>query len=295
MVPPPFRAPGFTARIIAGLLCAAVCVTAAAAPVLPADAKTEERIRSWLTGLKTDAERAEKLLSVAGLAEGVAMKLVRIPPGKFLMGSPKSESGRKSHEGPQREVKLRKSFYLGVYEVTQEQYEAVVGDNPSKFKGAKNPVDFVSWHDAVAFCTALSKKTGKTVRLPTEAEWEYACRAGSKTRYCFGNDEESLGDYAWMKGNSGNKTHPVGQKKPNAFGLYDMHGNVREWCRDWYADSYAGAEKVDPQGPSLGKDRVFRSGSWGSPAGNVRSAFRLAYSPARRYDRSGFRVVLSPD
>jgi len=179
---------------------------------------------------------------------------------------------------------------MGVCEVTQEQYQAVVGGNPSNFKGPQNPVEAVSWDDAVAFCQAMSRKTGQTVRLPTEAQWEYACRAGSTTRFCFGDADSGLGAYAWYTENSGNQTHPVGQKKPNDFGLYDMHGNVWEWCADWYADSYANANSVDPQGPGSGSARVLRGGCWYINRRFCRSAFRLRIAPVLRDDYIGFRV-----
>ncbi len=226
------------------------------------------------------------------VAKGVTMKLVLIPAGTFTMGSPKTEKGHSDGEGPQRKVTITKPFYMGVYEVTQEQYEAVVGKNPAYFKGAKNPVETVSWDDAVAFCKALSKKTGKVVRLPTEAEWEYACRPGTKTAFCFGDDQKQLGDYAWYTGNSGSKTHPVAQKKPNAWGLYDMHGNVWEWCSDWYADSYANAKAVDPQGAASGTLRVLRGGSWFSIPRGCRAAYRSGNNPDYRHIGSGFRVVV---
>ncbi|MBL7132721.1 MAG: formylglycine-generating enzyme family protein [Phycisphaerae bacterium] len=220
------------------------------------------------------------------------MKLVLIPAGTFTMGSPKTEMWRGWYEGPQRKVTITKPFYMGIYEVTQEQYEAVVGKNPAKLKGAKNPVQSVSWDDGVAFCKALSKKTRKTVRLPTEAEWEYACRAGAKTAFCFGDDQKQLGDYAWYDGNSGSKTHPVGQKKPNAWGLHDMHGNVYEWCSDWYGDSYANAKAVDPQGAASGSGRVLRGGYWGSYKCGCRSAFRFRFAPSTQWNLIGFRVVV---
>ena len=183
---------------------------------------------------------------------------------------------------------------MGVYEVTQEQYEAVMGTNPSMFKGPENPVEQVSWNDAVEFCKKLSTKTGKMVRLPTEAQWEYACRAGSKTAFGYGDDADysNLGDYAWYTNNSESKTHPVGQKKPNAWGLYDMHGNVWEWCSDWHAESYANAKTTDPQGPGSGTHRVVRGGGWCNDPQGCRSAFRFRLTPDRRDYNIGFRVAV---
>jgi len=232
------------------------------------------------------------------LGNKVMMKLVLIPAGKFMMGSPATEGGRYSEEGPQHEVTISKPFYMGVFEVTQEQYEQIMGQNPSTLKGAKKPVETVSWDEAVEFCKKLSQKTGKTVQLPTEAQWEYAGRAGTKTRFGFGDKDEDLGDYAWWggfdnNGNSGKQTHPVGQKKPNAWGLYDMHGNVFEWCSDWYGeDYYAKSPMTDPQGPDSGSVRVLRGGSWYSPPQHCRSAFRSRSSPGDRYDDIGFRVAV---
>jgi formylglycine-generating enzyme required for sulfatase activity len=232
------------------------------------------------------------------LGDGVSIKLVLLPAGKFMMGSPEDEKDRNSSEGPHREVTISKPFYLGALEVTQEQYELVIGTNPSRFKDAKNPVDSVSWHDAGEFCRKLSQMTGKTVSLPTEAQWEYACRAGTKTRFSFGENDAALGDYAWYVGNSGSKTHSAGGKKPNAFGLYDMHGNVWERCSDSYGSyedlpaGQAGAKIIDPTGPDTGTFRVLRGGSWyGSPQ-HCRSASRLRDSPAARYGLIGFRVAV---
>jgi formylglycine-generating enzyme required for sulfatase activity len=174
-----------------------------------------------------------------------------------------------------------------------------MGKNPSTFKAPESPADGISWDEAGEFCKMLSQKARKTVRLPTEAEWEYACRAGTKTAYSFGNDAGKLGDYAWFDRNSDKKTHAVGQKKPNPWGLYDMHGNVWEWCSDWYADSYlpagqAGAKgkTVDPHGPDSGKERVQRGGAWTHNPKGCRSANRDRNDPTRRAQDMGFRVVV---
>ena len=182
-------------------------------------------------------------------------------------------------------------------EVTQEQYQKVMGTNPSQFKGPQNPVEKVSWADAVEFCGKLSampaeKTAGHVYRLPTEAEWEYACRSGTTTAYGFGDDASRLGDYGWFDGNSDSSTHPVGEKKPNAWGLYDMHGNVWEWCQDWYGD-YPSGSTTDPTGPSSGSFRVDRGGSWCSSAGYCRSAYRYRNAPESRGNFLGFRVLRS--
>jgi len=181
---------------------------------------------------------------------------------------------------------------VGVYEVTQEQYQRVMGSNPSNFKGANLPVEEVSWNDAQEFCRKLSQQEGKAYRLPTEAEWEYACRAGSGTRFHFGDDESQLGEYAWYENNSESQTHPVGTKRPNAFGLFDMHGSVWEWCSDGYDESYYKNSPVDdPQGPSAGDVRVLRGGSWYGWPGDSRSALRLRGTPDGRISSVGFRVA----
>ena len=212
--------------------------------------------------------------------------------GEFLMGS--SEGEGKSWERQQHLVKITNPLYLGKHEVTQGQYERIMGNNPSGFKGdADRPVENVSWDDAVAFCKKLSQKEGKTYRLPTEAEWEYACRAGSSTKWSFGDSEGDLGKYAWFDGNSLRATHPAGQKKPNAWGLHDMHGNVFEWCADWFGgDYYANSQAEDPTGPPSGASRVLRGGSWhNSDPDSCRCAYRLFRPPGLRYYSHGFRVA----
>jgi formylglycine-generating enzyme required for sulfatase activity len=221
------------------------------------------------------------------LANGIRLEMVSLPAGKFLMGSAESDD-----EKPPHQVKVN-SFAIGKYPITQAQYEAVMGTNPSRFKNnPQNPVEKVSWNDAQAFCQKLSRITGKTYRLPTEAEWEYACRAGTTTRYYFGDNDNQLGNYAWYDGNSGNKTHPVGQKKPNGWGLYDMIGNVWEWCEDDWHDSYAGAP--DDGTAWLGNDNdypIVRGGSWYYDPNVCCSASRHN-SNRRGLDYSlGFRVV----
>jgi formylglycine-generating enzyme required for sulfatase activity len=227
------------------------------------------------------------------LGRKVAMKLVLIPAGKFLMGSPGDEAGRDEDEGPQREVIISKPFYMSLYEVTQDQYEAVMGAKPSKFADAAKPVESVSWEDAIEFCKKLSRRTSQAVALPTEAQWEYACRAGSKTRFSSGDDDRQLSTYA-RYGQSGDAgTTPVGSRKPNAWGLYDMHGNVWEWCADWYAGSYVNAPAQDPTGPILGQSRVLRGGSWVNTSDGCRCATRNRSAPDVRYNGIGFRVVVN--
>jgi formylglycine-generating enzyme required for sulfatase activity len=225
------------------------------------------------------------------LGNGVSMKLARIPAGDFIMGSSDAEKGHFTNEAPQHRVKITRPFFMGVTQVTQEQYTVVMANNPSGFSGKANPVESVSWDDAVAFCRKLSAKAGKTVRLPTEAEWEYACRAGSTTRFGFGDNDKELDKYAWYDGNSDRTSHPVGQKKPNAWGLYDMHGNVWQWCSDWYQDSYRDLGAVDPTGPAEGKSRVLRGGCWIDGSIFCRSASRGNLDPGRRFIYFGFRVV----
>lgn len=220
------------------------------------------------------------------------------------MGSPDTETDRNENE-LQHEVTISRDYYLGAYEVTQSQYQKIMGENPSHFQGAKvagdssnHPVEQVLWEEAVEFCRRLSllpeeKAARRVYRLPTEAEWEYACRAGTETTWSFRDNEELLVDYAWYAKNSDSKTHAVGQKKPNARGLYDMHGNVWEWCRDYYG-SYDINQRLDPVGPTKGSFRVRRGGGWNFDAEFCRSAYRYGYGPPYRGSNLGFRLALSP-
>ena len=228
------------------------------------------------------------------ITNSIGMQLVLIQPGEFMMGSPNSDSSAESDEKPQHEVRITKPFYLDKYQVTQEQWQAVMGGNPSMFEGPKNPVEQVSWHECQVFLDKLNEKyggAGGEFRLPTEAQWEYACRAGSKTRFSFGDDEERLVEYAWYESNSGGTTHPVGKKEPNAWGLYDMHGNVWEWCADWYDPGYyARSSADDPTGSEGGSGRVHRGGGWGYAGGRCRSAYRGSDGPGYRDGLLGLRV-----
>ncbi len=248
----------------------------------------------------------------------LGMKLVLIPAGEFDMGSDASDPGALPNEqvaGKKHRVRITRPFYLGTTEVTQGQYRAVTDANPSFFKGSDDlPVEQVSWLDAIRFCNALSTKEGLTpfyriegddvsvpdwkgpgYRLPTEAEWEYACRAGpgGAGAYGFGDDAAQLGRHAWYKANSEGKIHPVGQKVPNAWGLFDMHGNVWEWCWDRFG-AYEAGPVVDPVGPSDGSDRVIRGGSWSHAAESCRAAFRFRNSPTRTNYNLGLRLARVP-
>lgn len=224
------------------------------------------------------------------LGGGVKLDLVLIPAGSFTMGDD-DRIDAKPHK-----VTITKPFYLGKCEVTQEQWEAVMGGNPSGFEGPKDPVERISWIDCQQFLVKLNTKSGgegSKFVLPTEAQWEYACRAGSTGKCCFGDDENEVGEYAWYIENEGKKTHPVGEKQPNAWGLYDMYGNVWEWCQDWYGD-YEAEAVDDPSGPTEGSNRVYRGGSWISSSSDCRSAYRYEGRPYYRDDVVGFRVAAVP-
>jgi formylglycine-generating enzyme required for sulfatase activity len=261
------------------------------------------------------------------VAKSIDMKLVLIPAGEFVMGSPDADKDAANSEKPQHRVRISKPFYLGVSEVTQAQYEKVMGNNPSYFfangTGSSRvsgqsteayPVEHVTWLDAVRFCNRLSEKEGKKpfykiggndvqvsdwngpgYRLPTEAEWEYACRAGSAspTPYSFGSDAAELGEYGWFAGNSDARTHPVSQKRPNRFGLYDMHGNVWEWCWDEWRDGYSNQSRTtDPTAIRLAGFRASRGGGWSDGPRDCRSASRGRNGPGDPDASLGFRVAL---
>jgi formylglycine-generating enzyme required for sulfatase activity len=233
--------------------------------------------------------------------------MVFIPPNSFNLGSPTNEVGRDPNEGPQSVVTLSRGFWMGKFEVTQREYLAVTGQNPSSFTGDLNrPVESVSWLDATNFCALLTQQElaagrippGSRYRLPTEAEWEYAARAWTSTRYSYGDDPglTSLINYAWYSDNSGPSTHPVGLKLPNPWGLYDMEGNVFEWCQDWF-DTYPGGFETDPQGPASSPlvAKVIRGGGFDAGAFECRSAARasVGVSPFLTDSHLGFRVVLA--
>lgn len=273
------------------------------------------RVRSYVliasllsSGLFQSVAHAEKARVADVIVNSIGIKLEYIEPGEFLMGSPDSNKEHRYNESPQHMVRLTNAFYMGVTEVTQAQWIKVMDSSPLFGKervrmGDRYPATYVSWNDAVEFCKKLSQKEGSKYRLPTEAEWEYACRAGTKTQFSFGNDENRLGDYAWFDKNTSGAgedyPHTVAQKKPNQWGLYDMHGNVEEWCGDWI-DFYWDSPTVDPKGPPTGRTRVLRGGAWYGNPEHCRSASRRGLEPdARNKYREigyiGFRIVLELD
>lgn len=234
---------------------------------------------------------------ILNLGNGVKLVMVLMPVGEFQMGSPKSDDDAGPDEQPQHRVRITKPFYLGKYLVTQEQWNAVTGNKSNSLTGLRNPVVNVSWEDCQKFFGRLNKQQNATssFQLPTEAQWEYACRAGGSTKYSFGDDEAKLDEYAWYDVNSaGERNHVVGEKKPNGWGLYDMHGNVFEWCADWHGNFfYAASPPDDPTGPATGSYRVIRGGNSACHALSCRSASRAGEKPARRSQFVGFRIVES--
>lgn len=227
------------------------------------------------------------------LKNSIGMEFVKIPPAElFLMGSSLTEEGREKDEQPHR-VTITKVFYMQTTEVTQGQWKKVMGDYPSRFSrcGDDCPVENVSWFDVMKFIETLNQmENTNKYRLPTEAEWEFASRGGSNTRFFFGDDISKLREYAWYQVNSEYRTHPVGRKDPNLWGLYDMYGNVMEWCQDWYKN-YSSTKTIDPLGPSSGSTKVCRGGSWLSKAESSRSANRVNLPPGDKFNVLGFRLV----
>ena len=266
--------------------------------------------------------KTEFLLGMDVTTNSLDMKFVCIPSGYFLteigfdsdqkddtqmlhqdflqfitgISEPRQQSLQFNKREFMRRVTISKSFYIQTTEVTQAQWRAVMGSNPSFFKSDNHPVDNVSWNDAQRFISKLNLKEGiKKYRLPTEAEWEYAARAGSAADYCFGDDGGKLAKYAWFEMNTDNKTYPVAQKQANAWSLYDMHGNVWEWVQDWYdADYYAGSHSTDPKGPDSGMGRVIKGGGWNSSALECRFYQRSRFNPGAGRSFIGFRLVREP-
>jgi len=265
-----------------------------APPVVPANPPIPEKPTVIVSGAAQGSDRV-----TLNLGDGVTLELARIPAETFLMGS------LIKYDEKQHEVTISKPFYMGIHLVTQEQYQAVMGTNPSQFKdredSARRPVEQVSWSDAVEFCKKLSEKTGRNARLPTEAEWEYACRAGTTTEYSFGDAisaeqanfrPEGMSEEE-MRAKNRAGTTPVGTFPANAWGLYDMHGNVSEWCADWYGE-YPAEAVTDPQGPEEGPGRVIRSGAFNSDLWELRSTLRQWNTKPddSRHSTLGFRIAL---
>lgn len=247
----------------------------------------------------------KKESTAINLGKGVKFEMVLVPSGKFLMGwkeipvdpfSNLEVEQPEEHEIPQHEVTLTKSFFMGKYEVTQEQWFEIMGNNPSQDKGQKLPVTDVSWEDCQEFIKKLNAKTNGGYRLPTDAEWEYACRAGTTTAYSFGQSitrkDANFGLPSYFTGTEHNDLQEVGSYKPNAFGLYDMHGNVWERCEDWFGPYQAGAV-TDPKGWAMGTFRVIRGGAFSRFVKNARSSFRSGDSPTYRDKYTGFRLAMT--
>jgi formylglycine-generating enzyme required for sulfatase activity len=249
----------------------------------PFDARTAKAAQAaWATALRQPGE----------LVNSVGQRLRVIPPGTFQMGSP--DGVGHSDERPRHAVTLTRALWVCVHPVTQGQWQSVMKTTPwqgqrhVKF-GSDVAATDVNWSDATEYCRVLSEREGRRYRLLTEAEWEYACRAGTSTKWSFGDDESQLKEYAWYSGTPWAHAESVGQKRANGFGLYDLHGNVWEWCSDWYG-SYGKSAVVDPAGPSSGSSRVVRGGGWCSVPDFVRAGCRRYYDPDDRYSYIGFRV-----
>ena len=237
---------------------------------------------------KREAER-KKEAERSRIINDYVNSMVYVEGGTFKMGATKEQGG---DEKPAHNVTLS-SFYIGKTEVTQELWEAVMGSNPSNFKGAKRPVEYVSWDDCQEFIRKLNAKTGKNFRLPTEAEWEYAARGGNRSQHYIYSGSDSFMAVAWIGGYSGGRTNDVAAKRANELGIYDMSGNVGEWCSDWYGENYyKSSPSNNPQGPSSGSERVYRGGSWDYPARFCRVSCRSHYAPVGRFHDLGLRLAL---
>ncbi|MBN2195548.1 MAG: formylglycine-generating enzyme family protein [Polyangiaceae bacterium] len=255
----------------------------------------------WASGWGTDRLSPYPFVELE-LAPGVSMRLRWVPPGRFFMGSPSDEAGRWEVEGPQHGVTITRGFWLADAPCTQTEWVAVMGEDPSHFKGQDDsvhrPVENVSWDDCQTFFQKLAERfPGLEARLPTEAEWEYACRAGTESAFNDGSpctvpegNDPALAKLGWFGKNSGGTTHPVRELQPNRWGLYDLHGNVWEWCADWF-DRYGAEEQRDPTGPASGQDRVLRGGGWYDHAWLCRSAYRFWFQPDVRFHDDGFRLA----
>ena len=223
---------------------------------------------------------------------GISIEMVKVEAGTFMMGATSEMKDSYGWEKPVHQVTLTNDYYMGKYEVTQALWEAVMGSNPSCFKGDNLPVEKMSWNDCQEFISKLNSMTGRKFRLPTEAEWEYAARGGKKSRSYQYSGSSNISDVAWYDGNSVNKTHPVGTKQANELGIYDMSGNVYEWCHDWYG-SFSSSSQTNPTGADSGSSRVFRGGSWYGNARYCRLSFRDCTPPDCRGYNLGLRLALS--
>ena len=252
---------------------------------------TNQSLDSQQSTPQTHPTVSDNTISIP-VKDGISIDMVCVEAGTFTMGATAEMNDPYDKEKPTHRVTLTNDYYIGKYEVTQALWQTVMGNNPSKFKGDNLPVEHVSWKDCKKFLSKLNRITGKMFRLPTEAEWEYAARGGNKSRGYQYSGSNNLSDVAWYDDNSGNKTHAVGTKQPNELGIYDMSGNVWEWCQNWYG-AYSSPSQVNPTGANSGSCRVCRGGCWGSGARNCRSSCRYYDTPDNRYYALGLRLVLS--
>ena len=252
---------------------------------------TNQSLDSQQSTPQTHLTVSDNTISIP-VKDGISIDMVRVKAGTFTMGATAQMKNPDEDEKPTHRVTLTNDYYIGKYEVTQALWQAVMGSNPSNFKGDNLPVEMVSWADCQDFLSKLNRITGKTFRLPTEAEWEYAARGGNKSRGYQYSGSNNLSDVAWYGDNSGSKTHVVGIKQPNELGIYDMSGNVWEWCQDWDGE-YSSSSQVNPTGANYGFRRVFRGGSWDFDAWACRSSFRNSDSSGTCGNSLGLRLVLS--